>query len=207
LDGLVAHLYALSDGDFSHILTTFPVVPQEVKDATHVAYRTLAPRPGDPQILALIEQGESAELELKSTARWDLREEKRNPDLEAVIRSTVAGFLNAHGGTLLIGVADDGSIIGLEPDYRTFSKKPNRDGFTLFLTDLLLSAMGKDLATSIRTTFHEVEGKDVCQVTIAAGPRPVFLKEGADDFFYLRAGNSTRRLSTREAVQYCKTRW
>jgi predicted HTH transcriptional regulator len=73
----------------------------------------------------LIEQGESAELEFKSTVRWDLRESKKNPDLEAVIRYTVAGFLNANGGTLLIGVGDDGSIVGLQPDYGTF-RKPNR---------------------------------------------------------------------------------
>ncbi|HWM91354.1 MAG TPA: RNA-binding domain-containing protein [Thermoanaerobaculia bacterium] len=206
LDGFVAHLYGLSDPDFSYILTTFPVVSQAVKDAALAAYRALAPRPGDPEILSLIEQGESAELEFKSTARWDLREGKKNSDLEAVIRLTVAGFLNADGGTLLIGVADDGSIIGLEPDYETF-RKPNRDGYALFLTELLLGALGKDIATSIRTTFHEVDGKDVCRITVAAGPRPVFLKEGNDEVFYLRAGNSTRRLSTREAVQYCKTRW
>ncbi|HYU35947.1 MAG TPA: RNA-binding domain-containing protein [Thermoanaerobaculia bacterium] len=206
LDGLVAHLYGLTEEEFAYILTTFPVVAQEVKDAALTAYRTLAPMQGDPQILALIEQGESAELEFKSTARWDLREGKKNPDLEAVIRITVAGFLNAHGGTLLIGVGDDGSIVGLQPDYGTF-RKPNRDGFELFLIELLLGSMGKDVATSIRTTFHEVDGKDVCRVTVAAGTRPVFLKEGNDEVFYLRAGNSTRRLTTREAVQYCKTRW
>jgi len=206
LDGLVSHLYGLTEEEFAYILTTFPVVSQEVKDAALAAYRALAPRPGDPEILALIEQGEGAELELKSTARWDLREEKKNPDLEAVIRFTVAGFLNAHGGTLLIGVADDGSIVGLEPDYGTF-KKPNRDGFELFLTDLLLGAIGKDLGTCLRVTFHEVDGKDICRVTVTPGPRPVFLKEGNDEVFYLRTGNSTRRLSIREAVQYCKTRW
>jgi len=206
LDGLVAHLYGLTEEEFAYILTTFPVVSQEAKDAALAAYRALAPRPGDPEILSLIEQGESAELEFKSTVRWDLREGKKSPELEAVIRYTVAGFLNAHGGTLLIGVGDDGSIIGLQPDYGTF-KKPNRDGFELFLTELLLGALGKDMATSIRTTFHEVDGKDVCRVTVAAGPRPVFLKEGNDEVFYLRAGNSTRRLSTREAVQYCKARW
>ena len=206
LDGLIAHLYGLTEEEFAYILTTFPVVPQEEKDAALAAYRAFAPRPGDPQILALIERGESAELEFKSTARWDLREGKKNPDLEAVLRFTVAGFLNAHGGTLLIGVGDDGSIVGLQPDYGTF-RKPNRDGFELFLTELLLGAMGKDVATCIRTTFHEVEGKDVCRITVAAGPRPVFLKEGNDEVFYLRTGNSTRRLSTREAVQYCKTRW
>ena len=206
LDGLVAHLYGLTEEEFAYILTTFPVVSQEIKDAALSAYQALTPRPGDPEILSLIEQGESAELEFKSTARWDLREGKKSPDLEAVIRLTVAGFLNSHGGTLLIGVGDDGSIVGLGPDYGTF-KKQNRDGFELFLTELLLGALGKDLATSFRITFHEVDGKDVCRVTVAAGPRPVFLKEGNDEVFYLRAGNSTRRLSTREAVQYCKTHW
>jgi len=105
-----------------------------------------------------------AELEFKSTVCWDLREGKKNPELEAVIRYTVAGFLSANGGTLRIGVADDGSIVGLQPDYGTF-KKPNQDGFELFLTELLLGGLGKDLATSFRTTFHEVDGKDVCRVT------------------------------------------
>jgi hypothetical protein len=202
VDGLVAHLYGLTEEEFTYILSTFPVVSESVKDAALTAYRALVPRPGDPEILSLIEQGENAELEFKSTVRWDLREGKKNPELEAIIRHTVAGLLNAHGGTLLIGVADDGSIIGLQLDYGTF-KKPNRDGFELFLTDLLLGGLGKDLATSIRTTFHEVDGKDVCRLTVAASPRPVFL----DGVFYLRAGNSTRRLSTQEAVQYCKTRW
>jgi hypothetical protein len=206
LDGLVAHLYGLTEEEFIYILTTFPVVSQEVKDAALAAYQALVPRPGDPQILALIEQGESAELEFKSTVRWDLREGKKNPELEGVIRYAVAGFLNAHGGTLLIGVSDDGSIVGLQLDYGTF-RKPNRDGFELFLTELLLGGLGKDMATSIRTSFHEADGKDVCRLTVAAGPRPVFLKEGNDEVFYLRAGNSTRRLSTREAVLYCKTRW
>lgn len=206
LDGLVAHLYGLTESEFAYILTTFPVVAREVKDAALAAYRALAPRPGDPEILSLIEQGESAELEFKSTARWDLRQGKKSPAIEGVICHTVAGFLNAHGGTLLIGVADDGSIVGVELDYGTF-KKASRDGFELFLTELLLGSMGKDMATSIRSTFHSVGGKDVCRIKISAGPRPVFLKEGNDEIFYLRAGNSTRRLSTREAVQYCKTRW
>jgi len=206
LDGIVAHFYSLSGPEFSYLLTTFPVVHEEVKLAALAAYRAFSPRPGDPQILGLIEQGESTDLEFKSTVRWDLREGKKSQELEAVIRHTIAGFLNAQGGTLLIGVADDGSIVGLQHDYWTL-KKQNRDGFELFLTDLLLGGLGKDMATSIRATFHEVEGKDICRVMVAAGPRPVYLKEGNDEAFYLRAGNSTRRLSTREAVDYCRAHW
>ncbi|MDP1648879.1 MAG: hypothetical protein Q8M01_11875 [Rubrivivax sp.] len=39
LDGLVAHLYGLSETEFAHILTTFPLVPEPVKLAARNAYR------------------------------------------------------------------------------------------------------------------------------------------------------------------------
>jgi hypothetical protein len=39
LDGMVAHLYGLTESEFAHILTTFPIVPDPVKTAAHNAYR------------------------------------------------------------------------------------------------------------------------------------------------------------------------
>jgi len=39
LDGLVAHLYGLTEDEFAHILSTFPVVPDPVKVAAQNAYR------------------------------------------------------------------------------------------------------------------------------------------------------------------------
>lgn len=39
LDGLVAHLYVLTEDEFVHILSTFPLVPDPVKIAAHNAYR------------------------------------------------------------------------------------------------------------------------------------------------------------------------
>ncbi len=39
LDGLVAHLYGLSEEEFVHILSTFPLVPDAVKVAARNAYR------------------------------------------------------------------------------------------------------------------------------------------------------------------------
>ena len=46
---------------------------------------------------------------------------------------TVCGFLNAEGGTLLIGVDDSGVPIGLTNDMSTLGNKANRDGYELFL--------------------------------------------------------------------------
>jgi len=39
LDGLIAHLYGLTEEEFVHILKTFPLVPDPVKVAAHNAYR------------------------------------------------------------------------------------------------------------------------------------------------------------------------
>jgi len=39
LDALVAHLYGLTEDEFAYILTTFPLVAQDVKDAAKNAYR------------------------------------------------------------------------------------------------------------------------------------------------------------------------
>ena len=39
LDGLIAHLYGLTEDEFAHILGTFPLVPEPVKQAARNAYR------------------------------------------------------------------------------------------------------------------------------------------------------------------------
>jgi Putative DNA-binding domain len=205
IDGRVAHLYSLTEKEFAHILSTFPLVPQASKDDALEIYRRLAPK-GDTKILALVAAGESDRLEFKSTVRWDMREQRKNPELERVVVRTVAGFLNAGGGTLLLGVADDGTVLGLDVDYQALGKK-NRDGYELFLYDLLLRELGKDIARCLRLSFHDHAGADVCRLQIEPSPRAVYLKEGQDEGFYLRTGNSTRRLSTREVVDYAKSHW
>jgi hypothetical protein len=41
LDGLIAHIYSLTEEKFAYILTTFPLVPDPVKIAAHNAYRNV----------------------------------------------------------------------------------------------------------------------------------------------------------------------
>jgi len=107
---------------------------------------------------------------------------------------------------LLIGVDDSGGIVGIQSDYNTLGKK-NRDGYETYLTDLLLTALGKDLSIFIYITFHQIEEKEVCRIKVKPSPKAVFVTEGKDEHLYIRTGNSTRLLSTREAIEYCKIRW
>ena len=208
LDGLVAHLYGLSEDEFAHVLASFPLVQQPVKDAALAAYKLFAPKSADQQVRSLIAGGENATLEFKSSARWDLKENKISKAMEQVVVKTAAGFLNVEsGGTLLLGVEDDGNILGLGSDYKTLGKRPNRDGFENWLTTLLLDEFGKDASPLILITFHDIDGKDVCQLALKSSPRPVFVKDGNGEHLYIRTGNSTRLLTSREAIEYSKQRW
>jgi Putative DNA-binding domain/Eco57I restriction-modification methylase len=213
LDGIIAHLYHLTEPEFTHILSTFPIVPQATKDAALQAYRDLTPPVAEPEILTLLQQGESGTVEFKSTARWNLRDSKKDRTMEEVILKTVAAFLNSQGGTLLIGVADDGSILGLDPDYQTLKKK-DRDGFELWLMgDLLLKEMGKAIAPSIGVTFHTVDQNEICKIVATPAPEPVYVnitdKSGqAKENFFIRTGNSTNQLDKpSELTKYLKRRW
>ena len=215
LDGMIAHLYDLTEEEFTHILSTFPIVPEDTKQAALAEYRKLLPSVGDQAIIDLITQGESNQLEFKSTARWDLRENKKSKVMEAVILKTVAAFLNSDGGTLLIGVADDGTVLGLQPGYPTLKQgKQNRDGYELWLMgDLLLNALGNDLAPCLAIGFGRVDGQDLCRVTVQPAPRPVHFeaknKQGQlEECFYIRAGNQTKPLTKpSEIMHYQASRW
>lgn len=207
LDGMIAHLYGLTEEEFTHILLTFPLVEQSVKDAALNAYREFAPKPGDREVAALITKGESTTLEFKSSARWDMKQNKADKVIEGIVVKTVAALLNSDGGAVLLGVDDDRNVIGLVHDYKLFGKKDSRDAYENFLTGLLLNNLGKDSAALISITFHELDGKDVCKVEAKKSPKPVFVKDDKGEHLYIRAGNSTRQPTTKEAIDYCKMHW
>jgi predicted HTH transcriptional regulator len=131
-----------------------------------------------------------------------------NKVLEQVIVKTVAGFLNSDTrGTLIIGVDDAGQVVGLDQDYKTLGKKQDRDGYENWLTTLLLDQFGKESNAFLRISFHSVDGVEVCQIAIKPSPKPAYVKDGIAENLFVRTGNSTRQLTTREAVEYCKHRW
>ena len=207
LDGMIAHLYGVTEEEFAYILTTFPIVPQPVKDAALEAYREFAPKSDQQEMEALIKSGESGKVEFKSTLRWDMKENRVNKMLEQVVVKTIAGFLNTEGGTLLIGVEDNKNILGLSADYKVLGKRQDKDGFENLLVTLLLDAFGKDSSPAIKVSFHSLDGKEICKVEATRSPKPVYSRDEKGNHLYIRAGNSTRELDTREAVEYVKEHW
>jgi predicted HTH transcriptional regulator len=86
----------------------------------------------DQRVRDLLGEGEGPSVEFKSSFRWDLREGKVNKEMTKIVMRTLAAFLNSHGGTLLLGVSDEGELLDLETDINTLGKK-NLDGYELTL--------------------------------------------------------------------------
>lgn len=149
----------------------------------------------------IINNGENEKVEFKSSFRYDYVQNKLNKALEKVFLKTVAGFLNAEGGTLLIGVDDEGNILGLEKDYVTLKKK-NRDGFELKLMQLTSTHIGTEFCALIRISFYKIEGEDICSVHVVSSEVPVYVNVNGSTLFYLRTGNSTNQLTVQEAINY-----
>ena len=62
-------------------------------------------------------------------------------------------MLNGKGGTLLVGIADDGTVLGIEKDLRTL-RKPPLDGFQLALTDIVKTHLGVEHMSCLKTAFR-----------------------------------------------------
>ncbi|NNE17697.1 MAG: SAM-dependent methyltransferase [Myxococcales bacterium] len=168
----------------------------------------VAPRTPEEQIDELVARGESQTLEFKSTARWDVRENRANKALEKPIVKTVAAMLNTDGGDLLIGISDNGQGFGIEHDFKVLgSRFGNRDGYENWITTLVLGSVGKHSSACIDVSFATRDNKDVCRISISPSPTAVYIKDGEAEQLYIRAGNSSRLLSAREAVEYHKQRF
>jgi predicted HTH transcriptional regulator len=184
------------------------VVPQQTKDAALAAFHEFAPKTVDQQVAALIAPGESAALEFKSSVRWDMRENRLNEPLKYSVIKTVAAFLNSTGGTLLIGVGDERKIVGLKGDYSQF-KKSARHAFENWLTTQLIDQFGKPASCLYSVSFYEMAGEDVCRIEVQPSPSPLFVDEkgGKPVQLYIRTGNASRALDTREIIEYSRHRW
>ncbi|HEX9775104.1 MAG TPA: RNA-binding domain-containing protein [Actinomycetota bacterium] len=156
----------------------------------------------------LLKLQESKTLEFKSSLRWDLKEDRKDDtNITHAVLKTIAAFLNTEGGDLLIGVADDRTVLGIDHD-----RLDDEDKFMRHLTQVVRNGLGDRAATCIDPTTQIVEGKTICLVSCQRSPEPVFLKwKGLEDAsqgdFYVRTGPGTVRLDSANTAEFIRTRF
>lgn len=114
---------------------------------------------------------ETETVELKSIVMDDLKKE-------------IIAFANCDGGTLYVGVADDGTVLGVE----------NADECALQISNMMRDAVKPDVTMFIHYETLDCEGKAVVAVNIQRGTnRPYYLaKKGLrPEGVYVRQGYSS----------------
>lgn len=163
---------------------------------------TVVASPVEVDLDKVVANGESSTVEFKSTLRTNLHTGDKDPRMEMVVLKTIAGFLNTNGGTLIIGMSDDGSPVGIEVDGFV-----SEDKMSLHLVNLVNSRLGPQAMTCIRSHFEDHDSKRVLVVHCTKSPAAVFVKDGAVEKFYIRTGPSTTELSASQTQDYINKRF
>ena len=150
----------------------------------------------------LISDGETTQVEFKSTLRKNLHTGEMDRRMELSALKSITGFMNAHGGTLVIGVADDGEPLGLETD-----GFPNEDKMNLHLINILRDRVGGPHMMYIHPHFEDLNGSRVLRIDCTKARSPAFLKDGSEERFYVRTGAATTELRGAEAQEYIRQRF
>ena len=176
--------------------------------AARIGSDTYRQFPNDPELMDLVAAGESQEVEFKAHAVVPCKDAKGKGgagDVGTVVRAVAAMLNSATGGTLLIGVADDGAICGVEGEYALADRgKANWDGWQLRLANVLrarLSARNAFLLCSIER--RRAGEHDVCLVRVKPSDEPVYV----DKRLYVRTFNLTVEMVGPDLVDYVARRF
>lgn len=204
LDGLVAHLYELSESELTHILGTFPLVEQAQKDAVLTAYRAFAPHPDDTQVAKLIAAGESDRVEFKESAVWNAHTSQKDNGLTAPIIKAIAAFLNSReGGSIFIGVNAAWHVVGIAADVAAASHKGDLDNYERTVRTALSAKLGGQNSPHYSFSFHTIGSHQVLRIAVSPAPAPAYV----DGDLSIRDGGGKKKLSAQEAVGYIGQRW
>lgn len=231
IDSLVSDTYALSPEEVRDVELWYCryergrlararslIEPMCKKHADHLAWceEVMSKPPGywrSHPLLALIAKGESQVSEFKETFGWSVKENKKDDGVVHSSLKNVAAFLNTDGGKLLIGVHDNGSIMGLEPDYKSFSKGGTWDALQLHIKEHISKSFDPDpLGTYVSLSREILPEGEVCVVSVKPRPRPAITylkskKDGKDVHeIYVRDGNRAIALEGKKRDDWLKER-
>lgn len=154
------------------------------------------------EILRLIDNGEGNALEFKSTLRTNLHTSKPDKRIEHAVTKTIVAYLNSDGGCLLVGVSDDGTILGIEAD-----NFQNNDKFNQHFTNMFGRNIGNEFLPYIKAELVKVKEKFILKVDCNPGDKPVFLKEDGKEEFYIRSSAATIEISGSKLIDYINSRF
>lgn len=128
---------------------------------------------------------------------------------QAHILTRIAGMLNANGGTLYLGVNDDGYAVGLRDDFRYYERRKakvgnryfeihNMSNYCVFLEHLVNMTFGETVARKVEISTDDKADKDVIVISIKESLTPVFYEKR---LFVRQSGEVTKEYFDPKAVE------
>jgi Putative DNA-binding domain len=171
---------------------------------------------------ALVAAGESEKIEFKSSLHHpygpvplalqtlqpgQLKKEIKKALAKSVTK-TIAAFLNSDGGTLLIGVEDSGTVLGIEPDFEHLRQgKQDADGWMLSLQEAIINALGAEVWNAVHISLVRHGSHAVAVAHCPARTTETWHTDGDGELVYIRAANGTRELNGSTLLKYTRERW
>lgn len=169
-----------------------------------------------------IDASEDLHCEFKTSLIYSPKTHKPGIDQVECIAATVAAFMNSDGGTLYLGVKDNGEVVGVENDFDVLDAVPvnlpnglddhdfayhrNVDGFRNKFGTILRAYLDVDAPDSrCEPVPRGVGGRTCVAVHVPRSDKAVYFRSGQ---LYIRADNHTRRLTNiKEATEYLSRRF
>lgn len=187
---------------FERRLSTYPKDIAYIEEKIELIRESVQLVNNSDYILELIRRGESKKLEFKSTLRMNLMNGKSDRNIEHAVLKTLIAYLNTDGGVLLVGVSNDGEVLGIKTD-----GFPNEDRFLLHFKQLVKQHIGLAYAPLIEYRLVPVNGKKILEITCRKSDEAVFLKPSRnEEEFYIRIGPSSERLTGSKLIEYVNRR-
>lgn len=152
-----------------------------------------------------LRRGESDSVEFKATLRLDLRTMQVSQVVESEVARAVAAMANFEGGTVLVGVEDDGHILGIQREFKTLGRK-NRDAWELKLREVLNRHLDRDFVASAIVEYEEHEESTVAIIRVPRSQEAVWFQDTSGPVLIVRSGNSSQVLNARESQRYLRAR-
>ena len=155
----------------------------------------------EDRILDMINGGENKTVEFKETFAFNrFSNNKRDDELIKTSIKNIVAFINSEGGTLLIGVNDDGEITGMKEEIQ---KHKSKDKLKLFFGDTVAQRIGKLRNTHVNFQLLEIDSKSVLVVNCKKSKKIPCFYNGKE--FYIRQNPKAQLLEGEDLHEYLKS--
>lgn len=152
------------------------------------------------RIRGLIRQGETKKVEFKQSLSLDVKTQTKEVYIETATLKTIVAFINSEGGTLLVGVADDERIVGVNEEINKFHRN-SMDNLLKHFKNRIKHRIGEEFYPYIDFHVSDISSCKVLVVECDKSGSPCFLDKKD---FYVRTTPATDKLEGKKMMEYCQ---